>query len=316
MKKNLLYLSLLALFILPGGIKSAFPEEKSIIVVIRSRVIAPYNEALSGFEEEINRNGYKVSFYYNLEEIKGKEPQVISEIKASNPSLLFAIGTEATLFAKENIKSSPIVFSMVINPVATGIIQSITDTGDNLTGVSLDISPELQFRKLKEMLPKASRVGVIYNAKEKDWIKQIEAIANRMNLVIVAKPINSEADVPRALDEILGGIDCLWGQVDPLIYNAQSSQYILLALLRNKIPFMAFSAQYVKAGALLALECDYKDIGRQAGEIATKILKGGARGAVALTFPTKVRLVVNQRIAQVIGIDIPKKLLEEAKEVY
>ncbi len=159
-------------------------------------------------------------------------------------------------------------------------------------------------------------MGVIYNAKEKDWLKEIEATANRMNLEIVAKPINSAADVPRAVEEVAKEADCLWAQVDPLIYNAQSSQYILLTLLRNKIPFMAFSSQYVKAGALLALECDYKDIGRQAGEIAVKILRGGVLGTVALSFPAKVRLVVNQKIAQVIGIEIPKKLLEEAKEVY
>jgi putative tryptophan/tyrosine transport system substrate-binding protein len=322
MDKKVLYLiSILffagSFFISSLPLRLAFSSEEQVVVALRSKTIKPYNDALSGFEEELAKNGYKPSQRsYDLDEAKGKEQQLVKEIRDLKPMLIFAAGTEAALFAKEKLKDFPVVFSMVLDPVKSGIIESASSPGDSLSGVSLDISPELQFRKLKELLPKLSRVGVIYNAKEKAWIKEIEAVARALGLVIVAKPVDSESDVPVKLEEIAKEADCLWAQVDPMIYNSQSSQYILLTLVRNKIPLMAFSSQYVKAGALLALECDYVDIGRQAAQIAIRVLKGGAFGSVALTFPAKAKLIVNKKIAQLLGINIPQKILEEASEVY
>jgi putative tryptophan/tyrosine transport system substrate-binding protein len=316
MKRALIYLSFLAIFMFLSDINPALSEEKAVIVVIRSKSIKPYNDALSGFEAGINKNGYKISSSYNLEDNKDKEPQLIAEIKNLKPDLVATIGTEASLFAKDNLKGIPAIFFMVINPAESLLIGSSVGSGSNLTGVSLDILPELQFKKLKEMLPKLSRVGIIYNTKENEWIQNIERAAKKLGLLIVAKPISSAADVPHALDELIGSADCLWAQVDPLIYNAQSSQYILLTLLRNKIPFVAFSSQYVKAGALFALECDYSDIGRQSAQMAINVMVNKFTVSVPIALPEKMNLVVNKKIAELIGIEIPQKLLEEAKEVY
>jgi putative tryptophan/tyrosine transport system substrate-binding protein len=315
-KRVLIYLSLLTVFMFLPDIKPALSEEKAVIVVVRSKSIKPYDDALSGFEAGLNKNGYKVSSSYNLEDSKGRQPQLIDEIKNLKPDLVATIGTEASLFAKDNLKGLPIIFFMVINPAESLLISSPVGSGSNLTGVSLDILPELQFKKLKEILPKLSRVGIIYNTKEKDWIQNIERVAKKLDLIIVAKPISSAADVPHVLDELIGSADCLWAQVDPLIYNAQSSQYILLTLLRNKIPLMAFSSQYVKAGALLALECDYSEIGRQAAQMAIKVLVNKAATSISVALPERMNLVVNNKIAELIGVEIPRKLLEEAKEVY
>lgn len=312
MKRILLILFFFFFFNLPV----TFSETNPVIVVLLSKPLRPYNDALSGFEELIQKNGYKIAFVYNLDEKKDNRPQFISTIKGENPGLVFAIGTEAAIFAKQNLSDLPVVFSMVLNPVKSGLVESLAAPGNNLTGVSLDIPPELQFEKLKEVLPHVTRVGVIYNEKESDWIKEVRQAAQKNGLSLIVKPVNSQIDVPGSLDEIVKEVDCLWAQVDPMIYNVQSSQYILLNLLRSKIPMMAFSAQYVKAGALLGLECDYVDIGRQSADIALVILKHGALGNVALVFPQKVRLLINKKIAGVIGVDIPQRALEEAAQVY
>lgn len=316
--KKILFLQFFLMFTYVSlGLHSVFSAQDPVIAVIRSRIIGPYNEALFGFEEELNRNGYKTLLHrYDLESFQGKESQLIEELRDLKPDLVYAIGTEAALFAKDNFKNLPVVFSMVLNPVKSKLVESLELPSNNLTGVSLDILPEVQFKKLKEVMPKVKRIGILYNAKEKDWIKEAETAAGNIGLLIVAKPINSISDVPRMLDEISKEADCLWAQVEPLIYNTQSAQYILLTLLRNKIPSMVFSSQYVKAGAVLALECDYKDIGRQSKQIVEKILNGKNPGSIPIATPEKMRLVVNQKIAQLIGIDIPKKLLEEAAEVY
>ena len=81
MKRVLIYLSFLAVFILLPDMKPALSEEKAVIVVIRSKSIKPYNDALSGFEAGLNKNGYKISSSYDLEDNKSRQPQLIDEIK-------------------------------------------------------------------------------------------------------------------------------------------------------------------------------------------------------------------------------------------
>ncbi|MBN1869188.1 MAG: ABC transporter substrate-binding protein [Candidatus Omnitrophica bacterium] len=288
-----------------------------VIAVVLGKAIGPYLQALSGFETELKENGYQISpHHFDLDEYEGPEERMIQEIRDLKPALIFTIGTKATLFAQGHFQDLPVVFSMVLNPVKAGVIKSFTTPTHNLTGVSLDIPPEKQFEKLKEIQPKVKRVGVIYDAKEKEWIKEIEAVAKKEGLLLVAKPVHSESDVPVALDDIRDKIDALWAQTDAMIYNANSSQYILLTLLRHKIPLMAFSASYVKAGALLALECDYDAIGRQAGRIAIKILMGEDPSTILVSFPEDPNLVVNKRISKLVGIDIPADALKEASEVY
>jgi len=287
-----------------------------VVVVVLSKDIKPYNDALSGFEGEIKKNGYKDLFSCILGQNNESESQLVDTIKSKNPGLVFTIGTPAALFAKRNFSNVPVVFSMVLNPVQNGVAQSVNAPGNNLTGVSLDIPPELQFKQLTQALPQAKHIGVIYNAKEQEWIKEIQEAAQKNGLSLVTREVNSQSDVPASIDDIVKEVDCLWAQVDPMIYNAQSSQYILLSLLRKKIPMMAFSAQYVKAGALLDLECDYTDIGRQSADIAVKILSQGILGNMALAAPEKVRLVINKKIAGVIGVDIPQNVLDGAAESY
>jgi putative tryptophan/tyrosine transport system substrate-binding protein len=287
-----------------------------VIAVIRSRIIKPYNDALAGFESALNTSRSHVTLrIFDLEAVEGKGEKGLQEIASVKPVLTFAIGTEAAVFAKEKLKDLPVVFSMVLDPVKAGIVASPTASGDSLRGVTLDISPEVQFAKLKELLPAARRVGILYNPEETEWLNGTKRTAERMNLAIVAKAVNSGADVPARLDELSREVDCVWAQVAPSIYNSQSSQYIILTLIRNKMPFIAFSSQYVKAGALAALECDYSDIGRQSAEIAIMVLQGHASGAVALSFPAKVRMVVNKRIAELLGVNIPATILNEATVV-
>ncbi len=296
---------------------SVLTGREPVVVIISSRQIKPYQDALTGFREELLSGGYNISERnYNLDDPRAKGAQIIKEIGALKPDLIFTIGTGAGIFAKNNFNDSPVIFSMVLNPADSGLINSLGDHGNNLTGVALDISPEAQFRKLKEMLPNLKRIGVIYDSREKVWIKSVEDAASKLGLSLAALPIGSEADIPAKLDEVARDADCLWAQTDPRIYNAQTSQYILLSLIRNKIPLMAFSSQYVKAGALFSLECDYNDIGRESAQVAIKVLKGQGAGSIPVSFPRKLRLTVNKRIAHVLGIEIPPQLLEEAVEVY
>jgi putative ABC transport system substrate-binding protein len=87
---------------------------------------------------------------------------------------------------------------------------------------------------------------------------------------------------------------------------------ILLYTLQNKIPFMGLSPAFVKAGALLALDADYQEVGAQCGGLAAKILTGDRPSSLPITTPQRATLHVNLNTAEIIGIKIPANRLKGA----
>ena len=305
------------LFLAAIFVPDALSSGKPVIAVLRSKAAKPYNDALAGLMDGLKESGHEVDFiYYDLKEARGRETEFLEEIRESEPDLFFTMGTEATLFAGKNLPDLPMVFTMVLNPVESGIINSSGLSKSNLTGVSLNIPIEVQFSKLREVIPGIKRIGMIYDAQKKLGMKnEAEAAAKRLGLQLVPKPVYSQREVLGALDEVTREADCLWAGVDALVHNPQSAENIILATLRKKLPFMVFSSHYVKAGALLALECDYYDIGRQSARIADKILNGREAGSIPVESPRKQRLVINERIIEVISLDISRRYLAESEEV-
>jgi putative ABC transport system substrate-binding protein len=242
--------------------------------------------------------------------------EMAREIERSNPDLVLAIGTTAALAAKSELENIPIVFCMVLNPVSSGLVKSMGSPGGNITGASLDIPLKTQFKYIKLMVPNLKSMGVIYNPEETGMVVQ-EAVkvARRMNLSLIAKAISSEREVPDALGSILNGIDALWSVADGTVFGSQSTQYILLNTLRTETPFMGLSPSFVKAGALMALSCDYGDVGKQAAEIANRVLNGKNPGDIAIAVPRKVSLHINLRTAYCIGLRVPVNVIELADEV-
>ena len=316
-------ISLLTLLIIGGLViclsaETCFSAQNPVVVVLRPRELAPYNEALIGFKGMLKQEGTRVKYVlHDLIKYKGKEDNLVKQIQKVKPDLIFAIGTQAALFSKKNIKDVQVVFSMVLNPVENKVLQDTKTPGGNITGASLNIPIQEQFKRLKQILPNVREIGFLYDSKTKEAIKnQANIAATEIGASLVSRSIVSKSEVLNKLSEVLKASDVLWAGVDTFIYNTRSSKQILLKTLRYRKPFMAFSASYVKAGALFALECDYKDIGRQSGESALRILKGELAGNIPVTLPRKVIPVINRRTAQLIGVDVTEALLDPDVKVY
>ncbi|MEW6558498.1 MAG: ABC transporter substrate-binding protein, partial [Elusimicrobiota bacterium] len=227
------------------------------------------------------------------------------------PDLILTIGTSATKLVSEKIKDIPIIFSMIIDPEGVGL------KSKNLTGSPLDIPIRLQFENLRTIIPKVRRIGVIYNPKENESIiqKAIET-ASDMGFVLKTYQVESTEDIQKIPKMEEMNIDVLWLVTDTIVCQLAIIKQILYSCLKNKIPVMGISSSYVKAGALLALSCDYEDIGRQSGEIAEKILNGKDLSTIQVSVPRKTKLYLNISVADRLGIKIPKEIIEKAEEVF
>ncbi|MGD2279226.1 MAG: ABC transporter substrate-binding protein [Candidatus Omnitrophota bacterium] len=300
------------LLILSCFLTASSQAEEKTVNVLQSGTLAPYAEAFSGFKDRMKTLGYQVNYnVMNLRE--GSGSGIAERIKQTPADMILAIGTEAALLAKNKVGDRPLVFMMVLNPVENGVIRSFSRPGEGLTGVSLDIPIEEQFKVFKKVVPGIRKIGMIYDKRNKAALaREASIIAEKMGLRLVSKPVLSDNEIHDALGEVYREAECLWAAPDPMIYNPVTARNILRFTLENKMPFMAFSLNFVKAGALLALDRDYKDIGRQTAELTSGIFKGQSPSSIPVQGPRKTRLAINIRTARILDIHIPASLQEEA----
>ena len=324
-------ISISTIFVLSGGnvrrnseSARSHPENRGLrgdfkIAVIKSRDSTLYNAALAGFRKALKDKGVVNTsmFVHNMENDSAKGREIVSQIKTAKPDLILTLGTMATMMASKNIKDLPIVFSAVLNPVDSGLVKSMKSSGKNLTGASLDIPINTQFEWLKKVVPNAKKIGVLYNPDEtKVVVDEASNIAENMKLKLIAMPVYSEKNVPKATKDLVRKVDVMWAVADSTVFSPQSTKFILLHILRTRTPFMGLSRAFVKAGALLALSCNYEDIGRQSGEVAMRILAGENPSQIPITVPQRIFLSLNLKVAEQIGIKIPSHIIGKADEIF
>jgi len=246
------------------------------------------------------------------EQIEGQLNAVVS----SNPRLVLTVGSFATQMVSDRIKDKPIIFSAVLNPETSEFVESLHHPGGNMTGASLDIPPNIQFNYYKKVIGSIKKLGVLYTEETENLIPPAKILAGQAGLELHAVKINSEKEIPPALDSLNAIVDGYWSVADGQIYSPRSTRFILLNTLRNAKPFMGFSGNLVESGALFGLDYDYKDIGRQAGKIACEVLAGKDPATIPVAVPTIIWFHYNEKTANHIDITISEDLIAVAKEVY
>jgi len=246
---------------------------------------------------------------------RAEDQKMILSLADFDPKLFVTIGSYATSAIANAFPNKPIIFATVINPEASGFVTSMENPGGRITGASLDIPPDIQFKYLQRVVNSAKTVGVLYSPETKNIIVQALSAAQKIGINLIAVQVQSEKEIPQAIDSLCKVSDALWSIADQRVYTPQSTRYIILQTLRNRIPMMGFSQALVEAGGLFTLDYDFKDIGRQAGEIALRVLGGASPGAIPATTPGIIYFKYNEKTADRIKIKLPDDLLAIAKEV-
>jgi ABC-type uncharacterized transport system substrate-binding protein len=272
------------------------------VLVLESVKIQPYQEAIEGFKSSCSCNTREIV----LSEIS--ERDVLREIRKSRPEMIAAIGIDALLKVK-GIKDIPIVYLMIPNPLYR------LQNEENITGISMHVSPERQLTVLQEVLPNVKRVGVLYDpAKSGGFVERLREVSKGSGVTIVLKEVHSAKDVPSILQTVVKeGIDILWMLPDTTVVTPETVEAFLDSSLNNKIPLFTFSRKYVEMGAVISVSIDPYDIGKQAGEMTRKILSGTKVTNLPRSDARKSVLGLNLKIAKKIGIDINSEAIGKAQ---
>jgi putative ABC transport system substrate-binding protein len=140
-------------------------------------------------------------------------------------------------------------------------------------------------------------------------------VARRLGFELLAREIASPRDIPDALRGLANRADVLWGIADSVVLTPATAKTILSFSYQNRVPMVAPSESWVKAGALFALERDYEDVGRQCGELALQVLAGARPRSLGVQPPRRVTWVVNRRAARQLDLEVPDALLAGARLV-
>lgn len=298
---------LLAIHFSPGKAVGA----EFTIAVITSQQTSPYQELATGFMDHLTKANVIAAFKrYELSGNADTAADMIHAIKNQPPNLILAIGALATQAALREIDTIPIVAGMVTR--ADDLRKS-----KNTTGVGLDFSVATQFEWLHKLVPEASTVGVLYNTRENQArIDAAGEAAKKEGLTLLPKPVDTPIALPDALESMARRADILWGVTDQITLSPQTVEAILLFSFRRQVPFVGLSFSWVKAGALYALDRDYKDLGAQCGELAVKILHGTKPSTLPIESPRKILYAINQKTAEHMKLEFSPSTIKNATQVY
>lgn len=272
---------------------------------------------LRGIKKVISREHPEVTFHtFHLLNDPGKNLQVVDSMTAIGVRVILTVGSSATRFAQENFDDVPIVFASVKYPALSGFVESLDRPGGNISGASLNIPVDIQFRYFRQVVPNLKRIGVLYTNNTKSLMTQAKVVANQLGLELVPLLVEDMTQLPKAMDSIALSCDGMWSVADHQLFDPRSTKYILLQTIRKGLPLMGFSRYVVESGALFALDFDYKAIGFQAGEVANRILGGEDPAGIQVTLVDALWFHYNEKTAEHINLTIPEELVAIAKEVY
>jgi putative ABC transport system substrate-binding protein len=294
---------ILCLLLLPCRIFAA----EGGVAVLFSADIAPYRQAFDGFREIVQQKKGGIAIIEHVLEKENPE-KVALQIDSQKPLLVFTVGPEAAKFAGTNLHHTPLIFSMVLRP------QSLA--APNVTWVSLEIPPRARLEKIRKLLPGVRSIGVIFSPDSAPLYQEIARECDRMGLRPVGRQIESGTELPEAFADIASRIDLFLMVPDTRVFSPKSIQYLLAEAMKTRVPVVGLAASYSRAGALISFEADYRDIGRQAGAMALRIIDGENPASIRPATPRGIKTSLNLAVAKRLRISLDAAAVKEAAEVF
>ena len=185
----------------------------------------------------------------------------------------------------------------------------------NLTGVSLTVSPEDQFRTLMTLQPKADRIGVLlWKKAAPELLQAATELAQKENVEIIPIELESEKEIPHKLRASINRIDTLWMLDDAYIHSKETLDFVVSTTVKNNVRFMAISEVFVKEGAMISLSPSYFDNGKQTAKLVRKIFEQNLQPKdIPISYHENPDLVINTDTVRKIGVNIPLDMLDKAK---
>ena len=282
------------------------------------------SQSIKGLRDGLKELGYQEGKNLQIEirDAKGDRGALkkeTGELVRQKIQVIFTTGTRATQAAKSATSEIPIVFNHPADPVALGLVKSMTRPGANVTGVAA-LSLQMTDRRLeilKEIVPSVRRVMIYYdsnNPYSRENFLSAKQAAGKLKLDVEEHAIKSSDEMKKSIGNLQQRDgDAFFHVPDDLIES--QADFIIEAAREREWATMFSEESWVAKGGLAGYSPNYYQMGRQAARLADKILKGANPKDLPVEKAGKFDLVINLRTANAIGISIPPELLKKADRV-
>ena len=270
-----------------------------------------------GVIDAINDAGFKAT--YDLQNANGDintANQIASQFKDEKVDVAVGIATPIAIALANTMKSTPIVFGTVTDPLGAGLVTTLEHGEGNITGMS-DELPSKEHIKLFKEIAGIKTLGYIYTSNEDNSISSLELVkkgCEEAGIQLVVQSITNSSEVKQAAEAIVGRVDGIYLTTDNTVFSALPS----LVSVFNKAKKPIFSGDVTGAkdgGCFMASGFNYYKAGYATGEIVVSILNGKKPAEIPVRFMTKPEdsdLLFDLDAAKTCGITIPEKYLKQA----
>ena len=236
---------------------------------------------------------------------------IATNYKADKKDLVFGIATPSAQALVNNISDIPVLFSAVTDPASAKLLNpNVTGTSDKLENVAAQLDLLLKIK------PGVKKIGVLYNPSEQNsavQVQEIQKIAKQKNIEVVLQGINNFGELAQATKNLLGSTDALYLPTDNLVVSGMN--LIASEAVNARKPVVVSENSSVKEGALFTMGLDYYALGKRTGEMAIEILKGKPVSQIPFETSKQMKLYVNSKTAQALGLDVKNPAFSGAEFV-
>jgi putative ABC transport system substrate-binding protein len=275
------------------------------------------DSALEGFQAALKEKGLNIEYdIQNAQNDQNNSQTIANNFAGDGVDLIFANSTPSAQSALNATQDIPIVFTSVTDPISVGLVKSFEEPGANITGTT-DTHPDAIPNTVKfiDENVEGNKVGMIYNSGEQNSVAQIDLVKKAMEgteLEVVEASVSTSAEVKQATESLVGKVDSLYVITDNTVVSALES--VIGVASDSDIPLFVGELDSVKRGGFAAYGFDYYDIGFEAGEMAASILTGEKKASeIPVQYPQKLKLQINAKAAEAMGIEIKEEWKEAAE---
>ena len=320
------FIGTLAVFLLAGPLAAEAQAPAKVSRIGFLSVGSPTDNlfTLEAFQQGLRELGYvqgqNIAIEYRFAEGRPERlPALAADLVRLKVAVIVTGSPPAPEAAKRATSTIPIVFAVIGDPVAQGLVASLAWPGGNITGLA-NLAQEVvgkQLELLKEVAPKVSRVAVLQNPSNHAHpfvLRQAEGAARalgvQLHILQARTPPEIEAAFAAMSRQRAGGVVVL----RDTLFLTQRTQIAALAA-KSRLPAVYGLREAAEAGGLMAYGANVLLMYRRAATYVDKILKGAKPADLPVEQPTKFELVINLKTAKALGLTIPQSLLQRADEV-
>ncbi|AEB29913.1 putative ABC transporter, substrate-binding lipoprotein precursor [Carnobacterium sp. 17-4] len=296
-------------------------KEKPMVGILQLTSHPALDLIYKGIVDELNDAGYidGETMTLDFQNAQGDQSNLNSmstRFVSRGADVMVGIATPSAQALANSSQDIPIVLGAVTDPEGSGLVKSNEAPGGNITGVS-DLTPiKEQFSLIKEILPEAQTIGILYSSSEDNSIVQAEQaieIAEEMGLDTQVMTVSSTNDVAQVASTLAAQVDAIWVPTDNTIASAMNT--LVSAADSNLIPVFPAVDTMVEEGGLATVGLDQYELGRLTGEMVVAILNGDTNPATTpIRYLDQGDIIINEEKAEQLGLTIPTQVLEKAKE--